>query len=137
MAEDGAGARGPEQIFRDFLASDRFMVQRARGSRRVVFYPRLAEPGTGDRDLEWVPCGGLGTVYSTTVVRRRQERGGDYNIALIDLDDGFRMLSRVEGLAPETVAIGLRVAARISQIDGEPAVVFDPLGRAAGGRHAR
>ncbi len=137
MADDDAVACGPEQMFRDFLAQDRFMVQRARGSGRIVFYPRVAEPGTGDRELEWFACEGRGTVYSTTVVRRRPDRGGDYNVCLIDLDDGFRMLSRVDGLAPEAVTIGLRVKARISEIAGEPAVIFDPLNDGGGGSHAR
>jgi uncharacterized OB-fold protein len=129
--------RGPEQKFRDFLAQGRFMVQRARTTGRIVFYPRMAEPGTGDSNLEWVPCEGIGTVYSTTVVRRRPDRGGDHNVALIDLDDGFRMLSRVEMTAPDAVPIGLRVKARIAEIDGEPAVVFDPLDSARGHDDAR
>lgn len=128
MANDLAADAGPEERFRAFLGEGRFMVQRARGSGRIVFYPRVAEPGTGDRALDWVPCGGLGTVYSSTIVRRRADKGGDYNVALIDLDDGFRMLSRVEGVAPERVRIGLRVRARIGTIDDEPAVLFDPVG---------
>lgn len=127
---------GPENTFREFLRQGRFMVQRTRGSGKFVFYPRVAEPGSGNRQLEWVPCSGLGTVYSTTVVRRRPERGGDYNVALIDLDDGFRMLSRVDLHSPEAVEIGQRVKARIAEIDGEPAVVFDLLEGSSGGGDA-
>ena len=113
------------------------MVQRSRSSGAMVFYPRVAEPVTGARDLEWVPCSGLGTVYSTTVVRRRREKGGDFNVALIDLDDGFRMLSRVEAPAPCDVAIGQRVQARIGEIKGEPAIVFELCGEQAENDHAR
>jgi hypothetical protein len=70
--------------------------------------------------LEWVEASGFGTVYSITVNRTRE---GSYNIALIELDEGPRLMSRVEGV--ETVPIGTRVKARITEIDGEPAVVFD------------
>jgi uncharacterized OB-fold protein len=134
--EEADAARGPEEQFREFLRQGRFLVQRARTSGRVVFYPRVAEPGTGERDLEWVPCRGAGTVYATTVIRRRPEKGGDYNVALIDVDDGFRMLSRVEATSPDDVTIGQRVQARISEIDGEPAIVFDPLNSPGEADHA-
>lgn len=52
----------------------------------------------------------LGTVYATTVVRRRGEE--PYNLVLVDFDDGTRRMSRVEGPAPEDVRIGMRVRAR-------------------------
>ena len=98
------------------------MIQRSRSSGRYVFFPRVAEPGSGRNDLEWVEASGLGTVYSITVNRTR---AGDYNVALVELDEGPRLMSRIEGV--ETVPIGTRVKARIIEIDGEPAVVFDVL----------
>ncbi|MCS6853498.1 MAG: OB-fold domain-containing protein [Elioraea sp.] len=120
---------GPEAQFRAFLAEGRLMLQRSRSTGRYVFFPRVAAPGTGERDLEWVEASGLGTVYATTVTRQRPNPDGssaDYNIALIDLDEGVRMMSRVEGIPPAEVRIGLRVKARIATIDGAPQVVFDP-----------
>lgn len=115
---------GPEAQYRAFLAEGRFMIQRSAGSGAYVFYPRVAEPGTGARDLKWVAPSGLGTVCATTVTRQRPEAGGDYNIALIELDEGPRILSRVTGTAPEDVAIGLRVTAHVEEMDGAPAVLF-------------
>lgn len=61
-------ATKPEQEFREFLASGRFMIQRSRSTGGYVFYPRVAEPGTGATDLEWVEASGRGTVHSYTVV---------------------------------------------------------------------
>jgi hypothetical protein len=113
---------GPEEQYRAYLSEGRFMIQRSRSSGRYVFFPRVAEPGSGRNDLEWVEASGLGTVYSITVNRTR---AGDYNVALVELDEGPRLMSRVEGV--ETVPIGTRVKARIVEIDGEPAVVFDVL----------
>jgi len=115
----------PEAQYRAFLAEGRFMILRARGSGRYVFYPRVAEPVTGDTDLEWVEASGRGTVYSTTVVRKRPPEPS-YNVALIDLTEGPRMMSRVVDLAPEQVAIGTPVVARIIDDNGVPIVVFSP-----------
>ncbi len=51
----------------------------------------------------------LATVYATTVVRPRD--GEPYNVALIDTDEGRRM-TRVEGIAPDEVRIGMTVTVR-------------------------
>lgn len=117
---------GPDAVFREHLRQGRFMLQRCRASGRFVFYPRVLEPGSGAFDLEWVEASGHGVVHATTVVRQRPEKGGSYNLALIELAEGPRMMSRVVGIAPEEVEIGMAVEARIDEIDGVPAVVFEP-----------
>ena len=116
---------GPEHVFKAYLAEGKFMLQRSRSSGRHVFFPRLAIPGTGEADLEWVPASGRGTVYSITVNRRKE---GDYNVALIDLDEGVRMMSHVRGV--ETLPIGARVVARIEALHDQPALVFYREGHA-------
>jgi uncharacterized protein len=116
----------PDADYQAFLQEGRFMIQRGKASGRHHFYPRAIEPGTGNDDLEWVPASGLGTVYSTTVVRSKPP-APSYNVALIDLAEGPRMMSRVEGLAPEEVRIGMAVRARIAIDDGNACVAFDPV----------
>jgi uncharacterized OB-fold protein len=64
-----------------------------------------------------------GVVYATTVVHRPDEE--PYNVCLVDLDEGVRVMGRVEGLAPADVTIGLRVQARTGA-DG--ITVYDPAG---------
>lgn len=102
------------------------MIQRSKSSGAHVFYPRAVAPGTGARDLEWVEASGRGVVYSTTVVRKKPPEPS-YNVALIDLAEGPRMMSRVEGIDPTAVTIGTVVQARIIDQDGEPVVVFAPV----------
>lgn len=114
----------PEQEYFAHLAQGRFMLQRSRSSGRHVFYPRVAEPVTGARDLEWVPASGLGTVHAVTVMRPKPPQQ-PYNVVLVDLDEGVRMMSRVEGIAADAVRIGMRVRARITTQDDKPLVVFD------------
>ena len=79
---------GPEAEYRAHLQAGRFMIQRSRSTGAHTFYPRIAIPGTGEQDLEWVVASGLATVYAITVNRTRE---GAYNVALVDLDEGPRM----------------------------------------------
>jgi uncharacterized OB-fold protein len=115
---------GPDEQFRAFLREGRFMLQRAASDGRYVFYPRATAPGDGAA-LEWFEASGEGRVYSTTVVRKKPPEPS-YNVALIDLAEGPRMMSRVEGLAPEDVKIGMNVRAKIVTTGEEPFVVFEP-----------
>ena len=124
MAETSDAASGPEATFRQHLAQGRFMIQRCAASGHHVFPPRVAEPGTGAA-LQWVAASGAGTVHSSTVVRCRPP-AADYNVVLIDLAEGPRVMSTVLGLPPAEVPIGLAVCARIEVADGVPRVVFVP-----------
>jgi len=115
----------PEQQYEEFLAQGRFMLLRSRGSGRCFWFPRVAEPGTGSTDLEWVEASGKGIVYSTTVIRQKPPTP-NYNLALIDLAEGARMMSRVEGVPPEDVRIGMPVRAKIVHEGERPLLVFEP-----------
>ena len=86
----------PESDYLKFLAEGSFRIQRSRASGRYIFYPRVVEPGTGSTDLEWVEASGRGTVYSTTIIRQKPPTPS-YNLALIELAEGPRMMSRVVG----------------------------------------
>ncbi|MDC1375615.1 OB-fold domain-containing protein [bacterium] len=127
MPENLTSSIGPEQQFKNYLVEGKFMIQRSKSLDKFFFHPRVAFPGTGERDLEWVEVSGNGVVYSTTCNRRLPEKGGDFNLSLITLDEGPRIMSRVEGIDPDKVEIGQKVKARISSLNGEPAVIFDIL----------
>jgi uncharacterized OB-fold protein len=116
----------PDADYRRHLAAGRFMLQRSRSSGAFVFHPRVAEPGSGATDLEWVEASGRGSVYSSTTVRCKPP-AADYNVALIDLAEGPRMMSRVVGIAAADVKIGMPVRARIAIEDDAQLVVFDAV----------
>jgi uncharacterized protein len=116
----------PEEEYFEHLAQGRFMLQRSRVSGKYFFYPRVAEPITGARDLEWVEASGRGTVYATTVVRTKPPLQ-PYNVALVDLEEGPRIMSRVEGIAPDEVRIGMKVRARIGKLFDVRAVTGSPV----------
>jgi hypothetical protein len=85
----------------------------------------VLEPITG-AELGWEISRGLGIVYSTTVIYSRDEQ--PYNVALIDIDEGYRMMSRVEGVDPEHIRIGMRVQVQMMTFDdGKKYPVFSPV----------
>ena len=116
---------GPEAHFRACLAEGKFVIQQCGACSKHVFYPRVLCPYCGSADLQAKEASGRGSVYSTTVVRQKLEAGGDYNIALVDIEEGPRMMSHVVGIDPSEVRIGMAIKARISEIDGQPAVLFE------------
>ena len=125
MPENLKGSIGPEQQFKNYLTEGKFMIQKSKSLNEFFLHPRVAFPGTGERGLEWVEASGNGIVYSTSCNRRLPEKGGDFNISLITLQEGPRMMAKIEGVAPDQVVIGQKVKARISSLKGEPAIIFD------------
>ena len=117
--EDGGP---PAEVYQRYLESGKLGFQRCAGCGAAVFYPRLLCPVCGSADLAWETSSGLGVVYATTAVFRRDTE--PYNIVLVDMEEGFRMMSRVEGVPAEEVEVGTRVALRIDR-DG-PVPVFVP-----------
>ena len=104
---------GPDAQFAQALAQGRFQIQHCTACGQHVFYPRALCTHCGSAQLEWVAPSGAGCVYSSTTVRRKPESGGDYNVALVDLAEGPRLMSRIDGIAPDQVRIGMRVQARV------------------------
>ncbi len=117
----------PLKTYLDHLGRGELAYQFSLDAGRAVFYPRVLCPFTGSDKLEWRVSKGLGTVYATTVVHPAE--GKPFNVALVDCDEGFRLMSRVEGIAPEQVAIGQRVRFRAHRPDGDeaPYPVFTPM----------
>lgn len=108
------------------LDQGRFLIQLCGACGRHVYFPRAVCPHCGADEPALVPPAGTGTVAAVTTIGRKPDAGGNYHVCLVDLDEGVRLLSRVEGLAPDAVAIGLRVRARVVVYEGKGLVVFDP-----------
>ena len=119
-------AISPLGVYLDHLRRGELAYQFSAAANAAVFYPRVICPFTGSDDLQWRISKGLGTVYATTVVT--PQKGDPYNVALIDLDEGFRLMSRVEDIPPLDVRIGMRVKFRVHAADGDepPYPVFAP-----------
>lgn len=62
-------------------------------------------------ELVWTPSAGVGEIYSWTVVYRpvTAEFAPPYAPAIVTLDEGYQMLTNIVGVAPDELAIGMRV----------------------------
>ena len=116
----------PLKTYIEHLERGELAYQFSPAAGKPVFYPRVLCPYTGSDEMEWRLSKGLGIVYATTVVHPAE--GAPFNVALIDCDEGFRLMSRVEDIAPEEVKIGQRVRFRVQRPGGEeaPYPVFVP-----------
>ncbi|PCH66979.1 MAG: DNA-binding protein [Rhodobacteraceae bacterium] len=117
---------GPDATFREGLERGEIRLQKCRSCGQSVFFPRVACPNCHGIDLDWQQVSGKGEVYTTTTVRRKPERGGDYNVCMVELAEGARMMSRVTGFAPDLVAIGMAVTLFVGDIDDTAAVLCKP-----------
>jgi uncharacterized OB-fold protein len=102
----------PLTIFRKQLELGMVAYQFDRKRGAAVFPPRVLGPGSGN-DLEWRVSKGRGTVYAVTVISPKGD--APYNVVLVDMDENFRMMSRVEGVPADRVRIGMRVYAGVSR----------------------
>lgn len=122
-------AKGPDQLFQRALAEGEILLPKCDDCGAYHFFPRVLCPHCHGSAISWMKARGKGRVHTTTVVRRKPERGGDYNVCVVELDEGVRMMSRVEGIAPGEVAIDMPVTAFVGEAEGAPAVLFKPSER--------
>jgi hypothetical protein len=116
--------KSPLATYQEYLDRGELAYQVSDG--KAVFFPRVIAPVTGSGELQWKVSRGEGTVYSTTVAHYKGEP--PLNVALIDIDEGFRMMSRVEDIPADQVKIGMRVKLRVLPAsEGRPSLpVFIP-----------
>ena len=90
-------------------AEGRLTVQRCSACGTHQFYPRPFCLSCEATELTWVDTQGTGTIYSLTTIRIpvTPELAPPYILALVDLDEGPRLLTNIE--AP-SAHIGDRVS---------------------------
>ena len=115
----------PWATYAQGLEAGELRYQRCASCSRAIFYPRLACNWCGSTDISFQVSAGAGSIYSVTVISDRH--AGPYNVVLVDLDEGFRMMSTVVGTPSDAVRIGDRVAATFDVgEDGTRRTVFVP-----------
>lgn len=110
----------------------RLVLQHCPRCERLQHFPRPWCTACLHDALDYVDASGLGTVYSCTVVRRHPNpvfaARVPYVLALIDLDEGVRIMSNVVDCDPATVTVGQRVEVCFEDLDDAHTVpLFRPL----------
>ncbi len=119
----------------DGVKEGELRYQTCEDCKAVNFTPTAHCQACGSAKTKWNVSKGEGTVYTFSVVRQNRIPGfqelGAYAVAYVDLDEGFRMLTNVVGVADPTkeIKIGQRVKVEYEKQDsGEyPIPVFRPV----------
>ena len=108
------------------------LLQRCRGCGNVQYYPRSVCAACLSSDLGWRRASGRGRIHSFTTVHRATgpafEDDLPYVVAVIELEEGPRMVSRITGGDPARLAVDLPVEAAFERVSDEFVLpVFRPV----------
>lgn len=98
------------QAYWDGAREERLMIRQCKSCGVKHFLPRYLCPACWSTDLEWIAASGRGTVHSYTVIRRAPlPEFNDlvpYVVALVDLEEGPRMMANILGEGALDIRIG-------------------------------
>ena len=99
------------------------LLQQCGSCQRFRFYPRSLCPHCFSEKFDWRKSAGLGSVYSFTVIHRAPfpafREKIPYVLALIELNEGVRMMTNIVGCDPNTVEIGMPVEVTFEDVTEE------------------
>jgi uncharacterized protein len=123
------------------------LVQWCTSCDRGIFYPRAFCPycptsgSSGSSEgstLEWRTASGRAAVHAATIEYKPAATGSTFSdgqpyvVALVDLDEGVRMMTNIVGCPPEDVHIGMAVRVTWEPLsDGRQLPLFTPWSDAA------
>jgi len=115
----------PDNVSKPFweaASRGELLIQRCPSGHRQ-FYPRAVCRVCGS-DPEWERASGRGTVHTFTVIRQNHARPFrdelPYVVAMVELDEGVRMMGNITDCAIDQVRIGMPV--EVHMVQAEPGV---------------
>ena len=116
----------------DAAAEQRLLLRRCADCGAAHFYPRPFCPRCWSGDVSWVEASGRATLYTWSVVHRNDLPPFDdrvpYVAAVVDLEEGPRMMTNVVDCDPDDLRIGMALAVTFEQRTDDVTVpVFRPL----------
>ena len=108
------------------------LIQQCQDCNSNIFFPKKVCPECWSGNLDWQKASGKATVYTFTVMRDMVEPRfmGDlpYVIAMVDLDEGIRMTTRIVNCNPDDVEIGMNVEVVFEEVSPECSLpMFQPV----------
>ncbi len=109
------------RFFWDGTVLGELRIQKCNACGTPRFPPGPACPDCGALDRGHVVAVGTGTVFSYVVHRHPPVPGKELPIviALIDLDEGVRMVGEVRDVEPEEIEIGMRLRVDFDRVDDD------------------
>lgn len=109
------------ETFWEGCKSGKLLYQVCKQCGHKQFYPRVHCVLCGGEELAWAESSGMGTIRTFTVVYRAPSASFKvpYALALVEVEEGFTMMSNILGAGPEELTIGKRVVVDFEQgVDG-------------------
>jgi uncharacterized OB-fold protein len=107
------------QPFWDGCREGRFLVRHCNACGRDYFYPRPFCPTCWSDDVEWKEASGRGTLYTYSIVHVNDlppfNQHVPYVAAIVELDEGPRVMTNIEGTPFDQLRIGAAV-----EVDWKP-----------------
>ena len=111
--------------FWDAAREGRFLIKRCTACKKAFWYPRNLCPFCMSADTAWEESPGEGVIYTYSVMHRSPT--GPYAIGYVTLDEGPAVLTNFVDVAPDGLAIGMKVRVKFQPTEGgPPAPVFAP-----------
>jgi uncharacterized OB-fold protein len=108
----------------------RLLVKRCRACGKPHYYPRPFCPHCWSNDVEWEEASGRATLYTFSVVRKNDlppwNERVPYIAAVVDLEEGVRMMTNVVECEIDDVRIGMPLEVTFRQEDEWSVPVFRP-----------
>lgn len=109
----------------------KLLVQRCISTGKYQYYPRAASIHDFGGPVEWVEVEGKGKVYAISVMHRAGNPlmmdKVPYAVALIEVEEGFRMMSNVVNCPVEDIKVGMDVKLTWEELsDGRHLPLFEP-----------
>ncbi|HEX9713739.1 MAG TPA: Zn-ribbon domain-containing OB-fold protein [Actinomycetota bacterium] len=119
----------------DAAAEGKLLVKHCSACDRAFFYPREHCPRCWSKDTSWREASGRGIVYTFTVIHQNDlppfKDRVPYVIAIVELEEGLRMTTNIEGIDPGEVRCGLPVQASFRAEQRDDDTVHLPVFRPA------
>ena len=109
------------QPFWDSCSRRELTFQRCNNCQGITFIPQPACTHCLSTELGWEKSEGKGSIYSWTVVWRPQTPDFEipYAIAIIDVDEGYQMMTNIIGVDPKNLTVGQRVEVSFHKMSDE------------------
>jgi uncharacterized protein len=103
---------GDSRVYWEGVAQGELRIQRCAVCARSVFYPRALCPHCHSDQLAWIVATGKGTIYTYTVAHQAYGTFASeipFVIAIVELEEGVRMMTRIVDAPRERITIGALV----------------------------
>ncbi len=123
MAEYMKPVPMPDQVtakFWDAAKEGKLLLQQCADCGAIQSFPQTQCRDCMSENVEWIESAGTGKIYSFTIVHRPPtalfDEDAPYAVALVELDEGVRMMSNIVGIRPDDVRVDMPVEVVFDEI---------------------